>query len=179
MSITIEDVWRVADEVAPKLEQDPRYVFGDVGLFLERPLKRWTYFCTPRNSVTFGSTGGDGVHFGFLQLPASPHIAPIVMTVPMSDNRNIVVAESLEEFLNLGCHVGWFSLEQLSYSPSKAIQHFSMSDAERSPEEQNLLETLRRALNLRRVPLSSDRLADLRSRYAGLISAKEQPTAED
>ena len=37
------------------------------------------------------------------------------MTVPMSDQHSIVVAETLTEFLGLGYHVGWFSLEQLAY----------------------------------------------------------------
>ena len=94
----LEHLWTLADEVAAS-GQPKTTLFGECGLFLERPLVRYEYFCTPLNSLTFASTGGDGVHYGFLLFDDVAYDElPVIMTVPMSDRRNIVVAESLKEF---------------------------------------------------------------------------------
>lgn len=72
-----------------------------------------TYDATPDDAITFASTGGDGVHFSACQ---GVQGAVIVMTVPMQFARpNIVVGQSLREFLALGCISGYFGLEQLAY----------------------------------------------------------------
>jgi hypothetical protein len=71
-----------------------------------QPPKRREDFCTPHNSITFANTGGDVVHYGLLQLPGLDlHEQPVV-TVPMGDHHNVVIAENLREFLSLGDHVG-------------------------------------------------------------------------
>ena len=100
-------------------------VFEPIGLILEDEPARMDYFCTPVNSVTFGSTGGDGVHFGFLRSRSNTR-EPIVMTVPMSDVQNIVLAENFHEFLQLGYHTGFFSLEQLAYNWDEPFAFMSM-----------------------------------------------------
>lgn len=84
----------------------------EVGLMLVRPT-RSNHWCTPGNSLTFASTGADGTHFSFI---AANGIAndrcPIVMTRPMEgDEPNIVVGESLFDFLCLGCRHGYRGLE--------------------------------------------------------------------
>jgi hypothetical protein len=168
------ELWSLAEAVAHETGGEPRYVFDAVGLLLERQLSAWSYFCSPRNALTFASTGGDGVHFGLLQLSDSaPHPAPVVMTVPMSDTRNIVLAEDLEEFLGLGCRVGWFMLEQLAYDPDWTVQHFADSAAE-SSECEAILNRIRTSLRVRPVPLSLNRLAQLKDRYLPRVQVPDR-----
>jgi hypothetical protein len=76
-----------------------------VGLLLEPVPERWSYDTTPRNSLTFASTGGDSVHYSVLTDAGRP--GPVVMTVPMNPDRpNVVVGADLRDFLALGCHSG-------------------------------------------------------------------------
>src|SRR6185295_6645015 len=106
--------------------------------------------------------------FGFLQPPGSSTSTanqPVVMTVPMSDRHNTVVAETLEEFLSIGCEVGWFSLERIVYSPDEAIQYFASPDPESWSEGEDLLRVIRDSLSLRRIGLSSERLVQLETKY--------------
>jgi hypothetical protein len=167
-------LWELAEEIARETRGDPRYVFDPVGMLLERQPSPWTYFCSPRNALTFASTGGDGVHFGLLQLEeAAPEQAPVVMTVPMSDIHNIVVAESVQEFLGLGCEVGWFLLEQLAYDPNWAVEHYARSEPD-SPECEAVLDRMRRSLRLQHVPLSLNRLAQLKGKYLPLVQVPDQ-----
>jgi hypothetical protein len=162
-------LWTLAETMAGETGSDPRYVFDPCGLLLERRPAPWTYFCSPRNALTFASTGGDGVHFGILRLAEHVHEhAPIVMTVPMSDIRNVVLAESFEEFLGLGCHVGWFMLEQLAYDPIWTVKHFSNSN-QVSPECHAVLKRIRAELRLDYVPLDLARITQLNDRYLPLL----------
>lgn len=63
------------------------------------------YSNTPLDVVTFGWTGGDGEHFGFLtDFGAATNLeeAPIVMVSPMNfDQPAVVVANNIREFLRL------------------------------------------------------------------------------
>jgi hypothetical protein len=63
------------------------------------------YFNTPLDVVTFGWTGWDGEHFGFLtDFGAATNLeeAPIVMVSPMNfDQPAIVVAGNIREFLRI------------------------------------------------------------------------------
>src|SRR5687767_64611 len=95
----------LARRTSAHLQVNPESVFDPVGLILQIPPGRRDYHCTPLNSVTFASTGGDGVHFGFLHVEGCS-LSPVVMTVPMSDVHNFVVGESLFEFLCLGAKRG-------------------------------------------------------------------------
>jgi hypothetical protein len=85
-----------------------------VGLCLENPTRArvWDYASTPVDSTTFGSTGGDGVHFSVLHTGRGNGYAPVVMTVPMAfDAPNHIVGGILREFLGLGCRTGYRCLE--------------------------------------------------------------------
>src|SRR4051812_10143774 len=73
--------------------------------------ENYGYESTPTNTVTFATTGGDGVHFGLLT-DARLSEQPIVMTVPMV-SKNIILADTLDEFFGLGFYNGWLPLEQL------------------------------------------------------------------
>ncbi len=45
--------------------------------------RNFGYWCTPSNSITFATTGGDGVHYGLLDIGSGFNDeSPVVMTVP-------------------------------------------------------------------------------------------------
>lgn len=80
----LELLWSLADDLAASGQTDGES-FGECGLFLVRPLIRWQYSGTPLNTLTFASTGGDGLHYGFFLMPDfALDEQPIVMTVPGS-----------------------------------------------------------------------------------------------
>ena len=178
MPVSLEKLWSVASALATRSGKEPSTALDECGLFLEIPPKRWEYFCTPKNSVTFANTGGDGVHFGLLNTSGGDHSQPVVMTVPMGDRHNVVVAEDLEEFLSLGYHVGWFSLEQMVYEPEEAVLYHEAPDPEAWPEHTNQLAFFRSALGLTPRPLSLARLAELEAKFHGLVIADDEPPDE-
>jgi len=119
---TLERLWNLADTEAERTNVKPASVFEPIGLILVRPLQNMGYTSTPRNSSTFAHTGGDGVHYGLVHLEGKVSSdSPVVMTVPMNfDTENMIVGSSLHEFLCLGCEVGYFFLEQLTYEDSRS-----------------------------------------------------------
>ena len=87
-----------------------------LGLLFHSGLSDPAYEQTPRNTLTFASTGGDGVHFGYLVMAGGVgDDDPIVMTVPSAEKPNRVVGRNLRHFLGLGRRSGYFVLEQLQY----------------------------------------------------------------
>jgi hypothetical protein len=169
----LTELWTLAEAIARETGGEPSGVFDVCGLLLERRPRVWDYFCSPQNAVTFASTGGDGVHFGLMQLPElAPDKLPVVMTVPMSDAHNIVVAESFEEFLGLGYRLGWFFLEQLAYDPAGTVTYFAGADPD-SEECEALLERIRLSLGLWHVPLTAERIQHLQARYAPLLEVPD------
>lgn len=145
---TWDELWTVAQEAAQHHAEDPRYVFEDVGLMLQPPGQPLpvTYDATPRDAVTFASTGGDGVHFSATQGTTR---AIIVMTVPMQfDRPNIVVGSDLREFLSLGCASGYFTLEQLAYDYASMAQFLASGSTMDHVEAEQQLALLRQRLGL-------------------------------
>ena len=121
--IDLDALFAAVDELSTNTGGSPDAFLLDHGLRVHLALERWTYSSTPANSITFASTGGDGVHFGFLQSTSTTvRDGPVVMTVPMATRANHVVAGSIREFLGLGCIHGWFSLDQLAYRPTHALE---------------------------------------------------------
>ena len=92
-----------------------------VGLLFYAQPTRLGYDQTPRNCTAFATTGGDGVHFGFLDFARNGEASPIVMTVPMADEPNRVVGRDMLHFLRLGTAAGFFVLEQLQYDFDEAV----------------------------------------------------------
>ena len=173
----LDRLWTLADDIADSMRSDGALLFGECGLILVRPLKRWEYSCTPINTLTFATTGGDGVHYGLLQFPGFTHDEqPIVMTVPMATEYNTVVAESLKEFLGLGYFVGWFSLEQLAYDASEAVSYFSQPDSDSWPEKEEELSLLRDAIGINYSVLLVERIQDLKEKYHSLLRFPESVT---
>ena len=90
--------------------------FGSLGLMLHSRLEHGGYDCTPTNTESFASTGGNGVHFSFLvQDGKVTESSPVVITVPtmIHGQGNFIGGSSLFDFLCLGYHRGYFALEQL------------------------------------------------------------------
>ncbi|MDW7694496.1 hypothetical protein R9C00_07075 [Flammeovirgaceae bacterium SG7u.111] len=172
--IGIKDFWRF-DELIKKRFGKKWFNHVDYcGLIPIRPLENYNYFCTPKNSMTFATTGGEGVHFGFITEGNSEiNDGPIVMTVPMSNKNNIIVAESFEEFLSLGYHVGWFAIEQLSYDEGDTIKYYSKPDSETTDKERLFLEIIRDELKIKFEPLSKDRLVELHDKYFNQLEINE------
>jgi len=171
----LSKLWLTAERLGRERATDPRFVLDPCGLLLEWPPRRWDYFCTPLNSLTFASTGGDGVHYGLLTVPGrSADATPVVMTVPMAGTYNVVIAETLEEFLGLGYFVGWFALEQLTYQPAWAVRFFGRPRSD-WPEREALLVHLRAALDIHHVPLRQRRIRHLQSTYLHLLRLPPEP----
>jgi len=142
-------------------------MLSDHGLMLNPELARWEYWCTPHNALTFGSTGGDGVHFSLVDLGDGPsNTSPVVITVPMAfgdDFRpNWIVGETLTEFLALGLDASYFTLEQLAYDPSWPLRIEQAPRGDRPPVVQRLADEL----GLAPWDDVADRLAELHQRYA-------------
>lgn len=172
-----EDLWQLAVELGENTAQRPALsVFCPCGFayLTPPPLKgRDGYFCTPSNSRTFASTGGDGVHYGFLELDDALSEF-VVMTVPMGYPHNTIVAETFDEFLGLGYHVGWFALEHWVCDAAVTMDLFNSPSKGDMPKCDALLAVLRDRLHIRHVPLSADRMADLHAKYAPLVNALDE-----
>ncbi|WP_147320911.1 hypothetical protein [Hymenobacter lapidiphilus] len=86
------------------------------------------------------------------------------MTVPIAET-NVVVAETLAEFLGIGSRMGWFELEQLAYDAPRTVAYYGVAPAEVSTQEQTFLDLVRTELRVAPVALTSERLAYLNRRY--------------
>src|SRR5215211_8456906 len=159
---------KLAERVSGQLHVSPESVFDPIGLILQLPPERWDYHCTPLNSVTFASTGGDGVHFGFLEVQGCAS-SLVVMTVPMSDVNNFIVGESLFEFLCLGVRRGYFALEELAYDRERAILLNREVDEEMGSDEVRLLNLIQEEFKLEPWPEVEGHLRLLEQRFAASI----------
>ncbi|NTW29527.1 MAG: hypothetical protein HGA39_09240 [Coriobacteriia bacterium] len=169
---TLEALWRLADELGRTSSKNPLYVLDLVGLLLVRPLERWDYDCTPLNSLTFAHTGGDGVHFGLLQVEGVDRKAwPIVMTVPGAfSDCNRVIAGGFDEFMAIGAVNGWFTLEQLVYDLDGALEYLATPGQPDSWQERDDMASLvRERLGIVPVPLTRERLDELQALYGPAI----------
>ena len=89
--------------------------FGAVGLILMRTLVNNYYdWCTPLNCWTFAGTGGDGVHFSFLEKDGVvSENSPIVVTQPAIMGTSWIVGENLRDFLAFGAYRGFLPFETI------------------------------------------------------------------
>jgi hypothetical protein len=152
--------------------------FDPIGLILLGRLHNFEYWCTPSNSITFATTGGDGVHYGLLDIGSGfSDDSPIVMTVPCCDTPNTIVGGSFLDFLRLGCCSGFFTLEQLIYQPNRqlAILDSHHPDPDASEDEIRLLALIRDHFELTPWPTHSDRLQLLAKSFSHHIIAASEP----
>ncbi len=163
-------LYHAADSAAKKFGVSAEGVFDPCGLILNIPPVKDYYWCTPKNALTFASTGGDGVHYSYLDDSSQTDgQTPIVMTLPCADQNNVIIAENFREFFALGYYVGWFALEQLVYQPQDAIEYFSKPDTDHANYTVDRLQFIREALAIRPGPPSLRRIDELRDRYYEML----------
>ena len=171
-STVLEQLWKLAGGDPTDAGSDWNDTFEPVGLILLAPPRSFGYWCTPVNSVTFATTGGDGVHYGLLSTNGDfSDFSPIVMTVPMCDTPNTIVGANLKEFLALGCRYGYFALEQLVYDRRSTLHKLELArlDPEAGQDERVLLQKLVTAFNIKPWATPAQRLDELHSLFASTI----------
>ncbi len=134
----------------------------------------YKYDSTPKNSETFATTGGDGVHYSLLTNDIGlADKKVVIMTVPMMD-KNIILADSLDEFLGLGYYNGWFPLEQLVYNFNDAIDYYSNPDKSLTLQQNNFLDFMRTEFDIVHTPLTKKRLEILEIIYTDKLISNIQ-----
>lgn len=126
--ISFDQLWSFAQSIEPTA-YDQSSALDPIGLLLyQKPLPN--EYPAPGNGIAFGGTGGDFVTFCYLEVPQTAlEDCPIIMVVPVNpDNRTIVVGENLHDFLCLGSELGYFFLEQYSYSPETFFELYGDSE---------------------------------------------------
>ncbi|WP_339613759.1 hypothetical protein [uncultured Rubinisphaera sp.] len=106
---------------------------GQMGMLIYSECRNEGYWCTPKNSMAFATTGGDGVHFSFIvENNKVTENSPVIVTVPANSGEpeiaNLVVADNLRNYLRFGLHRGYFALEQLAYHRDLTLQAYSSSE---------------------------------------------------
>ena len=162
---------------------------GQLGLLLSRKLRNGGYWCTPENSLEFGGTGGDGVHFSLVQINGTvTEESPVVMTVPANSGEpqdaNAIVGNSLINFLRFGLLRGYFAMEQLVYQRDLTLKVYS--SAEWEPTEQahysvgfgvdeskkQVMELVAKALNVTPLSYTSQECETLQKQYMPILKFK-------
>ncbi len=112
---------------------------------------------TPPDAHPVLSCGVDGIHWSAMTADNSSGYI-VVMTVPPSLGVNLVVGESLHEFLSLGCRSHFASLGSLVEDITAQLE----------PEEEeaaDVMATLRDRFELSPWPNVAARLSELEARY--------------
>ncbi len=163
---TIEDFWKIDDLIKSKWGKKFYNFIDFCGITPIRPPKHYGYFCTPKNALTFARTGGNGVHFGLVKGIETPnHLEPVVMTVPMAENHNVIIAENLAEFFSLGYYNGWDALEEIVYNQERAIHYYATPEQNLSEKQTRFLKIIRSELPIQPQMLNKERLEDLQKKY--------------
>ena len=173
----LEKLWVLTGVRREEFEASENLYFDAIGLNLFKKPQCWGYWCTPTNTVSFATTFGDGVHFGFLCKDGIPlEDSPIVMTLPSADTSNIIVGENLIEFLSLGCRTGYFELEQIEYQPEFQIpiMDSQVYSTEATNEEIGLLKTIESEFNLKPWIDYASRLLELKNKYIDLLEYSDE-----
>lgn len=123
----------IGDVIDSKFPTEYADGLGRLGLIVSRRLKNGGYWCTPENSLRFGGTGGDGVHFSLIQINGEvSEESPVVMSVPANSaepqDANAIVGSSLISFLRFGLIRGYFAMEQLVYQRDLTLQAYSSAE---------------------------------------------------
>jgi hypothetical protein len=150
------------------------------GMFLRRPplYRECVYRRAPLNSVKFGNTGMDGIHYSFLVLDGHwSEFSPVVMTNPCCLPRNVVVAADLTEFLRLGIRTGYFAIpyhlpdEEGDFTDPATVAPLESEEFAEwvEPDMAAALQRLARQFRLQPLEGTARRLAELQHQYQPLI----------
>ncbi|MBD3663362.1 hypothetical protein [Sulfitobacter aestuariivivens] len=148
-----------------------RHPYADefLGLFLTLDGNPSGYDATPRCCRTFGSTGGNGVHFSLADLGDVG--TPVVMTVPMHfDAPNLLIGNDFRDFLSIGLRAGYFGLEQLVYDRPTAIAQLEGGVQLEKPAEAALRD-MKDAFDLTPSDNIQAHLEALKRRYGAALTA--------
>jgi hypothetical protein len=162
--ITLNRLWHLARACAKQYNTIPEHIFGPIGLYLVHPDSFEVFYPTPQNATVFARTGGNGIHYSLLHINhVIDEISPVIMTIPFANNPNVVVGESLTDFLCIGCKVGYFGWDNLSYKAEErdpdgtSFRQVTVNDIETGnlaidlgygPEEDHLLQQLTKEFEL-------------------------------
>lgn len=149
---------------------------GAVGLILEPDLEVGQYWCSPVNALTFARTGGDGDHYGLIEIDGEINeSSPVVLTWP-DEGSHKIVGKSLRDFLCFGLHGGYFALmaehgKQPSIQTNKLPFH-----AHVSTDQQEVLNLLCEELELEPWPHAErlERHKSLQEEYLHLLIVPEE-----
>lgn len=150
---------------------------GAVGLILSQKLENGGYWCSPRNSLKFARTGGDGDHYSLLIKDGTiDESSPVVLTQP-SEGMNIVVGESLYDFLCFGMHGGYFSLLWKHADPPTVEEDGLRFHSHVDDYEQQVIALLARELKLKPWAQAdrTSRFESLQDRFRSQIDAPKNP----
>lgn len=102
----IHQLFQLEEEFAKK-----GLTLGQIGF---QPINQfYPYAITPPDLIAFASTGGDGIHFGFLtDFHSVPDLneAPIVCVTPTNDQPIRYMARNIREFLDLAFSVPYVEM---------------------------------------------------------------------
>lgn len=102
---------------------------------------------------------------------------PVIVTIPAAVGASFVVGANLYEFLCLGCHRGFFALEQLGYQLEKTLRVYATLGwkAKTHSEgwvgfgtdetKEEVLRLLRREMHLRQWPRLRNRFRKLQQQF--------------
>lgn len=153
----------------------PYEAIWPLGFELLDVLENFGYHCTPVNSFAFGATGGDGVHLSLLEGP--PTSGAVVLTTPVGDIPNSVVAESFADFLRLGYYGGFGWLEELGYG-REGLQAKYIQEAQKlSKPAGSLLQEIRDVFELAPYDDVAAHLAGLERHAASLVLPDQEEWA--
>ena len=173
----LQTLYDAAAAMGPQFGLSPEAVFGDCGLRLEiPPVPGYIDWCTPRNVMTFATTGCDSVHYSYLvdgRLPDS--VCPIVMTLPCVNELSWVIAENFQEFFDYGYYAGWLELEQLYYEDEKGEACFHEASQSLKKLGMQQLPLLHEALNMQAVLPTLQRFGELQKKYQALLNIPPMP----
>lgn len=163
----------LSDLVALRSLLDDLGAGDEIGLMCAPELRASIYDVAPRNCLTFAGTGGDGVHFGLLDLGHGVSDAsPVVMTVPMNfDQPNLVVGANLRDFLSLGIRRGYFSLEQLTYDRAHWVKMLDRANYAKDLSASGIraLKAIETAFKVKPWTAHDARLRALQTEYGGQL----------
>ena len=177
MTPSLEKLWNLTGAHRDGYKDSENAYFDPIGLILLKDPVCWGYWCTPINTISFATTGGDGVHFGFLCEKNTPtENSPIVMTLPSADTSNIIIGENFKEFLSFGCRLGYFELEQIEYQPEVYIPFLDTNNypEEMPAEEVEMLKVIEHEFKIKPIISHKARLAELKLKHLGSIQYSEE-----
>jgi hypothetical protein len=172
----LQTLYDAAAAIGPQFGLSPEAVLGTAACGWRSPVPSYIGWCTPRNVMTFATTGCDSVHYSYLvdeRLPGS--VCPIVMTLPCVNELSWVIAENFQEFFDYGYYVGWRELEQLYYEDEKGEACFHEASQSLNNLGMQQLPLLHKALNMQAVLPTLQRFGELQKKYQALLNIPPMP----